>query len=173
MTIYTGYFAQIKKYQAADLTPVSIARYSPAWFSGYCLKDLAPSDTLLKRYKAGQVSQEEYKKQYLQQLETIRWGEILQRIREIAPQVVLCCYEKPTDFCHRHILAEYLNEAGYSCFEVMPKTCNQDCQECKHLNGKTDDKGYPWGYECLKYRDSVFREHFGDTKTFLTTVKGV
>ena len=30
--------------------------------------------------------------------------------------------------------------------------CIKNCRKCKQLNGKTDDKGYPWGYECLKYR---------------------
>ena len=45
-------------------------------------------------------------------------------------------------------------------------SCNRDCTKCKKLNIKTDDKGYPWGYECLKYDDSVFREHFQDTKEF-------
>ena len=25
-------------------------------------------------------------------------------------EIVLLCYEKSTDFCHRHILREYLNE---------------------------------------------------------------
>lgn len=44
--------------------------------------------------------------------------------------------------------------------------CNRDCGKCKQLNIKVDDKGYPWGYECLKYGDSVFREHFQDTKEF-------
>ena len=44
--------------------------------------------------------------------------------------------------------------------------CNKDCKKCKQLNIKVDDKGYPWGYECLKYGDSVFREHFQDTKEF-------
>lgn len=44
--------------------------------------------------------------------------------------------------------------------------CNKDCTKCKHLSSKTDDKGYPYGYECLKYGDSVFRGQFGDTKEF-------
>lgn len=44
--------------------------------------------------------------------------------------------------------------------------CNKDCSKCKYLNGKTDDKGYPWGYECMKYGDSVFMEEFENTKTF-------
>lgn len=44
--------------------------------------------------------------------------------------------------------------------------CNKDCNKCKQLNVKTDDKGYPWGYECMKYGDSVFMDKFENTKTF-------
>lgn len=44
--------------------------------------------------------------------------------------------------------------------------CNSDCSKCNQLNVKTDDKGYPWGYQCIKYGDSVFREEFQNTKTF-------
>lgn len=46
------------------------------------------------------------------------------------------------------------------------QVCNRNCQTCKSLNGRTDDKGYPFGYECLKYGDSVFLEQFRDTKYF-------
>lgn len=44
--------------------------------------------------------------------------------------------------------------------------CNKDCGKCKQLNGRTDDKGYPFGYECRKFGDSVFMEQFGNTKMF-------
>ncbi len=44
--------------------------------------------------------------------------------------------------------------------------CSKDCSKCRHLNGRVDDKGYPYGYDCLKYGDSVFREDFKNTKTF-------
>lgn len=44
--------------------------------------------------------------------------------------------------------------------------CSKDCGQCKSLNIKTDDKGYPWGYECTKHGDSVFQENFRNTKTF-------
>ena len=49
--------------------------------------------------------------------------------------------------------------------EIM-KTCNANCNECKKLNIKVDDKGYPYGYECMKYGNSVFQEKFKDTKEF-------
>lgn len=46
------------------------------------------------------------------------------------------------------------------------KKCNKDCENCKNLSANVDDKGYPWGYECMKYNNSVFMENFHDTKKF-------
>ena len=48
----------------------------------------------------------------------------------------------------------------------MKVICNKDCNSCRQLNIKVDDKGYPWGYECLKYGDSVLQKEFSDTKEF-------
>ena len=31
--------------------------------------------------------------------------------------VALICYEKPTDFCHRHLVAEWLQKNGYNVQE--------------------------------------------------------
>lgn len=31
--------------------------------------------------------------------------------------IALICYEKPSDFCHRHLVAEWLNQNGYRCDE--------------------------------------------------------
>ena len=46
------------------------------------------------------------------------------------------------------------------------KKCNKNCEDCSYLNTKTDDKGYPWGYECIKFGDSVFESEFDRTKEF-------
>lgn len=34
-----------------------------------------------------------------------------------APHIILLCYEKPTDFCHRHLVAQWLIENGFECQE--------------------------------------------------------
>lgn len=49
--------------------------------------------------------------------------------------------------------------------------CNKDCNICRHLSGRTDIRGYPFGYECMRYGDSVFKEKFRDTKIFQTESK--
>jgi len=31
--------------------------------------------------------------------------------------IALICYEKPSDFCHRHLVAEWLKQNGFQCEE--------------------------------------------------------
>lgn len=45
-------------------------------------------------------------------------------------------------------------------------SCNKNCRDCKKLNIRVDDKGYPYRYECMKYGDSVLESEFESTKTF-------
>lgn len=45
-------------------------------------------------------------------------------------------------------------------------SCHKNCNGCKKLNIRVDDKGYPYGYECMKYENSVFESDFEITKTF-------
>ena len=44
--------------------------------------------------------------------------------------------------------------------------CSKNCNKCKILNIRTDDKVYPQGYDCMKYGDSVFQNEFENTKKF-------
>lgn len=46
------------------------------------------------------------------------------------------------------------------------KKCNKNRNKCKQLNTRTDDRGHPFGYECMKYNDSVFKRDFLDAKEF-------
>lgn len=118
MTIYTGYFAKVRKYEEAGLVPISIARWSPKWFQGERCVELSPSDGLLTYYKAGAVSEEDFEEQYIAELDNL---DMLTLLAEIASDkdIVLCCYEKSSDFCHRHILAKYLQDKyGITVTEV-------------------------------------------------------
>lgn len=35
--------------------------------------------------------------------------------------IALICYEKPSDFCHRHLVAGWLNQNGFKCEEWRSK----------------------------------------------------
>lgn len=51
---------------------------------------------------------------------------------------------------------------------MRPIKCNKDCRQChKYGSAKTDDKGYPFGYECLKYNESINHENVAKEKIFL------
>lgn len=126
MDVWTGYYAQMKKYAQADLVPVSIAYLTPVWYMGETCFELAPPRKLLVGYKDGVVSQKEYTKKYNDFLKTVNWGDVIEKLYIISDKhegkdLVLCCYEKPSDFCHRHLLAEYLTKHGMDVQEWLIK----------------------------------------------------
>lgn len=117
MDIWTGYYAQMKKYAQADLVPVSIAYLTPVWYMGETCFELAPPRKLLVAYKDGAINPKEYSERYTEFLKTVKWSEVIEKLFTISDKhdgkdLVLCCYEKSTDFCHRHLLAKYLTEHG-------------------------------------------------------------
>lgn len=109
--VYTSYFAQCRK--IPEWQQVSIARWNPRWFSGAWYEGLAPSPRLLKAYKEGKVDEAKYAEVYKSRLTEKRlakFKEFLDGFR--GEHVYLLCYEKPEDFCHRHLVADWLNENG-------------------------------------------------------------
>lgn len=117
MDIYTGYFAKMKKYKEAGLVPVSIAWGTPVWYEGETCFEVAPTYKILKGYKDGTISEQEYEKLYLQHLSSVDWTAVINKLYDISDKydgkdLVLCCYEKSLDFCHRHILSDFLNNHG-------------------------------------------------------------
>lgn len=112
MNLYTGYFAKVQSYSENDLVVCSIAQYDPSWFTGLSIKQLSPDKTLLSRYKANEISFGFFAKEFLGYLETVDFEPIFEQLEQICDDysgVVLCCYEKPNQFCHRHLVASYLN----------------------------------------------------------------
>lgn len=112
MEIYTGYFAKLNDYKKAGLIPISIARKSPDWYVGHSCTYFAPSYDLLSKYKKGEIDSNEYTNIYLNQLDKNTIKEKLSKIKmkcENKP-IILLCYEKPTDFCHRHLLAKCIKD---------------------------------------------------------------
>lgn len=51
------------------------------------------------------------------------------------------------------------------------KVCNRNCRKCGYMNVRTDRKGYPFGFDCLKYGDSIFPQYMESTKTFVKQEK--
>ena len=107
--IYTGYFSKIKEYKSLGYTVVSISRTEPFLVDGK-LTLLAPDEKILWGYKNGDINEMEYTSLYLDQLNKIGIRNILKSIHSFGDDVVLVCWEKSNKFCHRHILADYINK---------------------------------------------------------------
>ena len=111
MKIYTSYFANLKNLEKEDILPIGICCYPPKWFNGPNLGAIAPTPDILEKCRS---SHAEYEKRYRAEVLSI-FKDVSTLINKISyisggKDVALCCYEKPSDFCHRHIVAKWLEE---------------------------------------------------------------
>ena len=121
--LFTGYFANVKKYEALGYTPVSVAGITPDFFNGEKWSDFAPRKEFFSEWKKGKITDKEYMKKYLDYLKTLP-KEDIEELREITREgkFVMCCYEKTGDFCHRHYLGGFLRKIyGFKVTEVVIK----------------------------------------------------
>ena len=109
--IYTGYYSKIKEYVDSGLTLLSISRTKPE-FAKSCIDipQLFPSNKILWDHKKGKIDEMEYTNKYLDQLNELGIDRIIKMIQIFGDNVVLLCWESPEKFCHRHILADYINK---------------------------------------------------------------
>lgn len=120
----TGYFAKLKEYVEAGYTPVSIARYAPPFYHGIEYKILAPSYDCLNDYKYGEHkgNTDKFLGRYMSELAKLNAKEVVKVLEELTnvkeDKIILLCFEKPEDFCHRHLAAAWLhNCAAIDCEE--------------------------------------------------------
>ena len=101
----TSYFAKVRN--SPKLKLVSVSRTTPPNFQGVSCFEVAPPSDLLWAFKNKQISEEEYETRYR--------AEVLshidaQQFYETYKDCVLCCWESPNKFCHRHIISSWLSE---------------------------------------------------------------
>jgi uncharacterized protein YeaO (DUF488 family) len=116
--IYTTYFAKLKKLPE-NVVPIAICRYVPKGLNCYRYFELAPNpDTLLDYKHTGDIEKftKDYKEQILARLDPCGLVDDLMKLIG-NKNIALGCYEKSTDFCHRHLVADWLRNAGYACEE--------------------------------------------------------
>ncbi len=117
--IYTGYFDNINKYMAQNLNVEGITRFPPDILGKYGLINheyLAPSKELLLSYKNGEINRDRFIKTYMQFLNDNEdyIHDIVTWTLDKDKDTIWCCFEKPSDFCHRHLLAAFINEHGWA-----------------------------------------------------------
>lgn len=97
----TSYYGNLKKIPEG-LEPVSVSRGAPKTFQGRKVLALAPTWKMLK------MGRTEYDALYEAILSNLDPHEIA---RELGPNAVLLCWEKPGEWCHRRRAAEWLEQA--------------------------------------------------------------
>lgn len=127
MKIYTSYFANMKALGKENILPISIARYSPRWYNGPRYTNVAPYGYMLQE----SCSHEQYLQKYDEILSHLNADKVVNDIKTISQgrDVALCCYEKPGDFCHRHLLSEWLRKNGYDVNEWEKKETKEQAEQ--------------------------------------------
>lgn len=121
--IYTSYFAKLNKLPK-DIVPISICGKAPNWYQGLQYKKLAPKYDFFMEWEKSHDNDyyiKCYNEQVLDKLDprsvyTDLWH-LCDPTMLTEPTICLICYEKPSDFCHRHLVAKWLTENGCPCEE--------------------------------------------------------
>lgn len=133
--IFTSYFAKLNKLPE-NVIPISICGKVPAWYTGAQYKKLAPRYDFFMKWK--ETHDDNYYIEHFQAevLDVLSVTRVLTELQLLIPHdikikmqspfynnpdwhVALICYEKPSDFCHRHLVADWLRSNGYDCDEIL------------------------------------------------------
>ena len=135
MKIYTSYFAVANKLPP-DMIKISIAGKAPDGWNGLKYRALAPRWTFFESWQQTKDNDyyiECYNEQVLSKLDPqsvldkLKTAYLFMRNRNNNEEIsytadsdlCLMCYEKPDSFCHRHLVADWLNAAGIECEEYI------------------------------------------------------
>lgn len=110
--IYTSYYGN--RTIPDEAFKVQISSSKPEGYKvDLVWKSVAPDyDTLVSPIKSGRITEKAYTNLYLRQLsKTKAIGNFFEILRRAGKRdVFLLCYCRKDAFCHRHILADWLNE---------------------------------------------------------------
>ena len=131
--IFTSYFAKIKKFPK-NVTPIAICAKVPDWYTGLRYSKLAPKYDIIMKYKDDHNEADYIECFNNTTLKCLNPLWVLADLRILLGQdgddasvppfwenpdlhVALICYEKPSEFCHRHLISEWLRNYGVKCKE--------------------------------------------------------
>lgn len=122
--VKTSYFGRLRALDLSLYYLVQVCRHAPKGVT--CDTVLVPAlpgwQSLVVPLKEGLITEAEYERSYLRVLDSKR-EELLEAVREILKAAgertpLLLCYEKPSDWCHRHVLAGWLRKEGFDVNEL-------------------------------------------------------
>lgn len=101
--MFTSYYAK----HGTDRNAVAISAKPPDWYVGVTYPLLAPSWDLINGVKSGSMSEDEYTERYLKLLKK-RGASPYRTLSDLGDQAILLCFETPDKFCHRRIVADWI-----------------------------------------------------------------
>lgn len=123
--IYTSYFGQLRNLPD-NMVPIAICGGIPNWYSGLWYRKLAPKYNFFMEWKENHDNEYYIKCFNEQVLNGLNAVDIVTELyqlmlaNDIDPKgkdICLLCYEKPEDFCHRHLVADWLTKNEIECKE--------------------------------------------------------
>lgn len=105
MKIYTGNFANLKKYKEVGLHPISIA-ISARYFTGQHYRPLNPRKDFMND------PEPKYVLLFQEILDNLCPIKVMEELKELSNgnDVILLCHEGEGTFCHRRLVANWLTE---------------------------------------------------------------
>lgn len=123
--IYTSYFGQLRNLPDT-MVPIAICGGIPNWYSGLWYRKLAPKYKFFMEWKENHDNEYYIKCFNEQVLNGLNAVDIVTELYQLMlandidskeKNICLLCYEKPEDFCHRHLVADWLTKNGIECKE--------------------------------------------------------
>lgn len=111
MKIYTSYFAKMKNIPD-EIVRISICGKAPDWYDGIQYKKVAPKYGFFQEWKKNHDNNfyiEHFDAEVLDMLNAESVYRDLEKLSN-GNDCVLLCYEKVGDFCHRHLVANWLQD---------------------------------------------------------------
>ena len=118
---FTSYFANLKNLPKY-IEPIAICGGIPDWYKGLWYKKLAPSWSIWKEWHDSNEpdKNEHYVSRFVPEiLGELDVKQVADDLKKMADSKTPCliCYEKPNEFCHRHVVAKWLTDDGFETEE--------------------------------------------------------
>lgn len=107
----TSYFYNLKNNKIPGA--ISIAIGKPKYVEiDKEMRELAPTWSLLQDYRNGRINEEQYIERFNKQLKRLDARDIYEKLKFLAGdnEIVIMCHCSKKDFCHRHLVAEWLEK---------------------------------------------------------------
>ena len=111
MNIYTSYFDKIKDFPK-DFVTVAICGGIPDTYTGLWYRKVAPRWKFFCEWKENHDNNfyiEHFNNEVLSKRTPQDFINDIKELTNNAENIVLLCYEKPNEFCHRHLVANWVN----------------------------------------------------------------